>query len=232
MAARSLLIALSLLASGCSYGLFQTGHTQPTGTFSGSIAVTAISNELSQSNGRGIQTNTAVEPALRVGVSDQLDVGLSGFLMSGARADVKYNLMPPDAPLAIAPRVGAGYQFSYEVAMAQAGAIVSYRVGTAVEPYLGVAFANHWINGYPAIEDPLPPGKTEVGRSYSGDGLLQTHLGLAIGAGPNAAFLLELGRHWRMQDDAGDHYRFVSTNVYGLALRIGPGTPGGVQRTE
>ncbi|HVJ19891.1 MAG TPA: hypothetical protein VM686_30965, partial [Polyangiaceae bacterium] len=63
MAGRSALIALGLLASSCSYGLFQTGHTQAPGTFSGSIAVTAINNELSDSNGRGIETNTAAEPA-------------------------------------------------------------------------------------------------------------------------------------------------------------------------
>jgi len=213
---------LPYLACGCSFGAFQTAHTQAPASVSFTPGIANIWNGLDKQAGRGLETNIGGQLGARVGIAPRLDVGVGTFLYSGAKADVKVNLLEPHQRLAIAPRLGAGYRFERRVAMAEGGAIVSYRFLGGHEPYLGLSFANHWIE--PQLTTaPVPPNA--VGRRGTGDGLLQLNLGIEIPITRHSAMLLEYGHWFPLNDDPGDFYAFVPTNIAGIALRIGSVQP-------
>jgi hypothetical protein len=214
---------LALVASSttaCSYGLFQTAHTQPPGTVSATFGVTTVSNEIAEESGRNAFTNLGFEPSARVGLGRQLDVGVGGFFLSGGRADVKYDLLGPDEPLAIAPRFGVGYQVNYAIFMAEIGVLESYRVTRWFEPYGGLTLADHWIGDYDAPDSP-PAGKTFADRTYSGDGLLKANLGVAFMPSSAVTLMLEYGHWFFLFDDPGDFYSFLPTDIFGAAIRFG-----------
>ena len=136
----------------------------------------------------------------------------------GVKMDAKVNLLHPLQRLAVAPRLGAGFGLGRKVWMVEGGAIASYRVSDWFEPYLGLTFANHWI----AREPPpimLPPNV--VARTGTGDGLLQLSLGVELVAARHFAVLAEYGHWFVLNNDPGDFYRFLPTNIAGLAVRIG-----------
>jgi hypothetical protein len=164
-------------------------------------------------------TNLGAQLGGRVGITKQVDAGAGTFLFSGVKADVKVNLLERHRRLAIAPRLGGGYRFNRSVSMLEGGAIASYRLAERFEPYLGLTFANHWIEqGDPPVQ-PLPPNA--VGPRGTGDGLLQLNLGLELMLSDHVALLGEYG-HWvPLNNDPGDFYTFVPTNIAGLALRVG-----------
>lgn len=93
--------ALTAALSGCpSPSLYTTPRTIPTGTFQHTIAAEGIGV---------IGSSTAVLPTLptyqlRIGVHDQLDIGVRVANMTGLGADVKWNfLRTPGFDLAIDP---------------------------------------------------------------------------------------------------------------------------------
>jgi hypothetical protein len=206
------------VTSGCSFGAFQTAHTQAPATLSVTPGIARAFNRIDDQNGRGGETNLGAQLGLRVGITKHLDVGLGSFLGGGAKADAKFNLLAPHQRLAIAPRLGAGYRWGRSVGMLEGGAIASYRVFDRFEPYLGLSFANHWIAPEPPT-GPLPPNV--VGRSGSGDGLVQLSLGAELMLSSHVALLGEYGHWFPIQDDPGDFYRFIPTTIAGVALRIG-----------
>ena len=83
---------------------------------------------------------------------------------------------------------------------------------------MGLTFANHWIEPGPP-PGPLPPNV--VGHRGSGDGLLQLNLGIELMLSDHVALLGEYGHWFPLNDDPGDFYAFVPTNIAGFALRIG-----------
>lgn len=203
---------------GCSFGLFQTAHTQPPGTVSATLGATRISNELDGLAGRDELTQLGAEVSARVGLTRRLELGLGSFFQSGARASAKLNVLDPTSPFALAPRAGVGYAHRYGVVMAEGGAIASYRFFDRLEPYVGLTFANHWITNYPP--PPVVPPNLAPG-SGSGDALLQGALGLEAALGDHVALLAEYGHWFVLTNDPGDFYAFVPTNVLGIALRVG-----------
>jgi hypothetical protein len=212
-------LCLAPCVSGCSFGLFQTAHTQPPGTVSGTVGATYLTNELDDVAGRSEITRMGAEVGARVGVTRRLELGVGTFFLSGARANAKVNLLDPTGPFALSPRAGVGYQHRYGVLMAEAGAIASYRFFDVVEPYFGLTFANHWISRYsppPVVPPNLAPG------TGTGDGLLQGALGVEVAAGPYVGFIAEYGHWFVLNDDPADFYAFVPTNIVGVALRVGP----------
>lgn len=206
------------LACGCSFGAFQTAHTQAPATVSITPGVAQVFNRIDDQEGRSMLTNWGAQLGGRVGITERVDAGLGSFLFSGVKADVKVNLLERHQKLAIAPRLGAGYRFGRGVGMVEGGAIASYRFFNRFEPYLGLTFANHWIEPEPP-PGPLPPNV--VGHRGAGDGLLQLNLGLELLVSDHVAVLGEYG-HWSpLNNDPGDFYAFVPTNIAGIALRIG-----------
>ncbi|HEX2870962.1 MAG TPA: hypothetical protein VHP33_06895 [Polyangiaceae bacterium] len=206
------------LTSGCSFGMFQTAHTQAPGTVSVTPGVAQVFNRLDDESGRGVLTNLGAQLGGRLGISKRVDAGLGSFMAYGMKADVKVNLLEPSQKLAIAPRVGAGFRWERSVRMLEAGAIASYRLADKFEPYVGLTFANHWIE--PEKPDgPLPANA--VTRREMGDGLLQLNLGFEVRVSEHVAFLGEYGHWFPMNNDPGDFYAFVPTNVAGVALRFG-----------
>lgn len=205
------------LTSGCSFGMFQTAHTQAPGTVSVTPGVAQVFNRLDDESGRDMLTNVGAQLGGRLGISKRVDAGLGSFMAYGMKADVKVNLLERSQKFALAPRLGAGFRLERSVRMLEAGAIASYRLGD-VEPYLGLTFANHWIEP----EKPggqLPPNA--VTRREVGDGLLQLNLGFEVRVSEHVAFLGEYGHWFPMNNDPGDFYAFVPTNVGGIALRFG-----------
>ena len=206
------------LASGCSFGAFQTAHTQAPASVSITPGVAQVFNRIDNQHGRDLTTNVGAQLGGRVGITNRVDAGLGTFMFSGVKADLKVNLLERHQRLAIAPRVGAGFRWQRSVAMLEGGAIASYRLSDGFEPYLGLTFANHWIEPKPPVQ-PLPPNV--VGRRGTGDGLLQLSLGVELKLSDHVAILGEYGHWFPLNNDPGDFYTFVPTNIAGLALRIG-----------
>lgn len=214
----SAIMGSSLLAVGCSFGTFQTGHTQAPGTLSATTGMTLVSNSLDGEAGRGGVTNVGAQFSGRLGLARHVDLGLGTFMLTGLRTDVKVNLLDPSAKLAIAPRLGAGLRFGREVRMLEAGAITSYALARSFEPYFGLSFANHWIE--PEAPTYTLPANLAPSRR-TGDGLLQLSLGFEAVLSDHSALLAEFQHWFPLNDNPGDFYRFVPTNVFGIALRFG-----------
>ncbi len=219
MSSRGLFVLGAVFVSGCSFGSFQTAHTQAPATLSVTPGVAQVFNRIDDQQGRGGVINTGAQLGARVGITQRLDAGIGSFLLTGVKLDAKVNVLDPHEKFALAPRLGVGGRLSgREVWMVEGGAISSYRVSDSFEPYLGLTFANHWLAPEP------PPGmlpSNVVGKSGSGDGLLQLNLGVELKLSNHVALLAEYGHWFVLQDDPGDFYRFLPTNIAGIALRIG-----------
>lgn len=205
------------LASGCSFGSFQTAHTQLPGTVSITPGVTYVSNRIDHEQGRSAMTNSTAQLGGRAGLTERIDVGVGSFLQTGLKGDVKMNVLSPRAKLALAPRLGAGYRFGREIAMAEGGAITSYRLVQGLEPYVGLSFANHWIGADPSV---APPPNAVPARG-TGDGLLQLSIGVELLQSSHFAILAEYGHWFPLNNDPGDFYRFLPSNIFGIAVRVG-----------
>lgn len=207
-----------LLLSGCSFGSFQTAHTQAPATVSVTPGVAQVFNRIDDQSGRSAATNLGAQVGGRLGILSRVDAGLGSYLLGGVKADVKVNLLDPQQRLALAPRLGAGYRWAgRQVGMLEGGAIGSYRF-ERLEPYLGLTFANHWIDPTPP-PGMLPPNLAK--RRGTGDGLLQLSLGVELGLSEHVALLGEYGHWFPLNNDPGNFYAFVPTNIAGVALRVG-----------
>ena len=217
---RALACSLVFALSSCSFGLFQTAHTAPPGRIRGSAGLSYVTNSVvtrpSQPNPL---LNLGAEAALRVGLTQHLDIGVGSFELAGAALDAKYNLLRPDQDFALAPRAGVAYGFNYETFRAEVGGVVSYRLSRLVEPYLGLTFANYWIGDYTPPDAPAPPGWHFARRKGTGDGVLELNVGVELPS-KHFATLLEYGHWFVLQDDPGDFYHFVPTNIVGVAVRF------------
>lgn len=206
------------LTCGCSFGMFQTAHTQAPGTVSVTPGVAQVFNRIDDQAGRSTITNLGAQLGGRVGLGKRVDAGLGSFFGYGAKVDVKVNVLDPRQRLALAPRLGAGYRWERNVGLLEGGAIASYRFADHFEPYLGLTYANHWIE---PEQPPGPPVPNLAARRGTGDGLLQLNLGVEIGLSEHVALLGEYGHWFPLNNDPGDFYAFIPTNVAGIALRFG-----------
>jgi outer membrane protein W len=134
-------------------------------------------------------------------------------------------LIAPAAAFALAPRlrVGGGTSPSGELWLAETGVIASYRVVGQFEPYIALGFANYWIN-YHDLEVrsatvPRGPNQQLAARRGYGDGLLQGTIGFDSGFTEHWGVVTEL-RYWLpLQNDPGDRYRFVDSQIFAFAVR-------------
>ena len=215
---KPILLSVCALTSACSFASFQTAHTQAPGTVSVTPGVARIYNRIDDVSGRDASTNIGAQLGGRVGITPRVDAGLGTFMRSGVKADLKVNLLAPHQRLALAPRLGAGYRWEREVGLLEAGAIASYRCFARLEPYAGLTFANHWIEAVPPSTS-LPANV--VGGRGTGDGLLQLNVGVQLVVSDHVALLGEYGHWFPLNDDPGDFYAFVPTDIVGFAMRIG-----------
>jgi len=207
---------------GCSTNLFQTAHTTPPGRVRGNVGLSYLANRVTaeqRRSGPNPFVSVAGQAGLRVGLTEHLDLGLGSFEIEGAALDAKYNLFDHDRAWALAPRVGAAYGLNYRTFRAEAGGIASYRASRLVEPYVGLTFANYWIGKYTRPSEPAPAGSHYAQRRGSGDGVLELNFGVELPS-KHYATLLEFSHWFVLQDDPGDFYRFVPTNLVGVAMRF------------
>lgn len=204
-----------------SYALMQTAHTVPAKHVELRAGLARVFNAQDGQAGRDMVTNTTPEPALRVGLSDFLDVGVAPWLGSGVGFDAKLNLLEPSARFALAPRLAAGYAFGSEQQAIgiEAGLIGSYRLAERFEPYVGLSFADHWFS--PRNVDPetqLAPNQRFAARRGYGDGLVKVALGAETRIVPGWRALLEYDHWFPAQDDPGDGYSLLSNDVVALSI--------------
>ena len=85
----------AILLSGCSFGTFQTAHTQAPATVSVTPGITRVFNGIDDEQGRGLSTNVGAQLGGRVGLTERLDAGVGTFLATGVKLDAKLNLLDP-----------------------------------------------------------------------------------------------------------------------------------------
>jgi hypothetical protein len=210
-------------APGCGYAVFQTAHTEAPGAVSVSAGLSTVSNELDDDPGAGrsVLTNLAGDSSVRVGITDQLDVGVAPFFVFGLRADAKLNLFDNAQPYALAPRLGVGYSaLDGSTYLAFAGLIGSYRLGGWFEPYVSATLADYWVYLDDPFQPTLAPNERLAEREHTGNGLLQLALGAELSASKSVSFLFEYGRWLPIWNDPGDSYKFVENSLAGAALRV------------
>lgn len=218
-----LLIACALLAltSGCltSHGLLQTAHTEPPRELRFNAGAAGVINENASAAGRDFTTNTTPEPSMRLGLTEQMDAGLSPWLVTGAILDAKVNLLNNLDRAALAPRMAAGYAFGDRSAFGlELGVIASYLLDDGIEPYAGLHFANHWFAANNHAEPSTLRANQQLAplRGY-GDGLVKAAFGIDVRLTYGLHLLLEYA-HWiPANNDPGDGYRFVTNDILALS---------------
>lgn len=214
--------ALSLSLSACGFGLLQTAKTLPPGsaalTFGGGLVHNEIVEEVRE--GSGLPFAGFVDLNVRAGLAQQLDMGI-GFFGLGGRLDAKYNLVDSKERLALSPRIGTGYlaMGHSSIFTAHVGGLASYDVTPWFTPYGGVSFANYWTSHTPDLPPKLGPNERLVDRSGYGDGMVQLQAGAAFGVAGGSQVFVEYGRAIPAQNDLGDNYSFVASNVFVLGFQ-------------
>jgi len=213
-------------ATGCltSHGLLQTAHTQPPGSVRAKIGAARLQNEIDDQGGRGPQTNTTAEAGVRLGVTDFLDLGLAPLLGAGAALDAKADLLDNTLPGALAPRLSVGHARESERSAwaAEAGLIGSYRCLGRVEPYAALNFANYWISRDQSLTERwLEDNQTLAERRGYGDGLVNASLGADLRVTGWLSAVAEYSHWFTAQNDPGDGYAFLPSDIFALALSFG-----------
>ena len=212
---------LAVATAGCSMGQFQTARTLPVGTFRNSTAIYVAANELIEERSFHPLTNIQSHVELRAGVHERVDVGVQWFAFSGAKADVKVNVMPPDHDFALAFQAGFGgaasvNDESYFLHL-PVNLLASYRLPFEISPYVGLGYGFYWIMGRePGYQLPA----NVMPRDGWGDGLLRTTVGCEFAITELVALLVEYDYLHQVVDDRGDFYAFVDTHLAGLAVQF------------
>jgi hypothetical protein len=216
---RGALFGLLLATSGCGgYGLMQTAHTEPPGKGAAAFGLNGVSNKLSGVAGRTTLDAVSLQAAPRIGLAPHVDIGLQPWMYMGGRADVKVDVLAPHERLAVAPRAGAGFAVGSETRtlMGMAGAILSYRATPGFEPYLAATYADNWITR-PKLDVTPASGESLAPRANTGDGLVQLTVGFEW-SGRSAGFLAEYNLWFPVNNDPGDGYAFVPTEVFSIGF--------------
>lgn len=213
------LVLLPFAALGCNAGLgvAQTAKTVDSGGARMSVGFSGAFNEYDRERGGPGLANFSFEPAWRVGLGRQTDLGFGPWLAYGMQLDVKHELTPRAKPYGVALRGGfgasAGSPTSYSGLL---GAIGSYELASGVAPYASVAFRNFWF--YEGHRRPAPTdGSRWAERNGWGDGLLQMTAGFRFGRG-RSAFYLEYARWQPVQNDPGDFFKLAASHVFSFTV--------------
>jgi len=210
--------ALPLVLFGCNAGLgvAQTAKTVDPNAGRMTIGLSVMRNEYDAERKGPNVNNYSAEPGFRIGVAKKTDIGFGPWLGLGAQLDVKHELTPRERPYGLAIRGGGGGATgstnAYSVFV---GVIASYAIAPWFTPYGGATFRNFW---FVSSNPPDPPdGSRWASRRGYGDGLLHLTVGLRLGE-QSGAMYLEYSRWLPMQNDDGDFYRLVPTNIFSFTV--------------
>ncbi len=215
-------VLLASMTLGCGHAVLQTAHTEPKGTAAVTLAAAAAFNALDEEAQRNLTTNAVGETTLRVGITDNVDVGIGGYFFPGFQADVKVNVFNRHRRHALAPRLGGGCSNNVGdlTYLSYGGVIGSYRVAEFFEPYLALTLSDQWVR----LSDPAPadlaPNEELAPRHGTGNGMLRATLGAQLNTSQRFGFLLEYGRWEPLWNDPGDGYKFLRNNIVAIGFRI------------
>jgi hypothetical protein len=216
------LLSLLLLAAGCTSGLgqLQTARTLPPGEFRQTISTGLDRNFMVGTRGT-LPGNIILQYAARIGVHDNVDMGVKMFFGLGALVDAKVRVINRER-LALSLLGGAGGAHDYysgaSLVHAPVLMLASYRVVDGFTPYAGAGYGTFWIFNYGSYAY-VPPGSTPAPRAWHGDGVMMLHVGCEIGFFRRAnilrsALLLEYGYLRPIVEDPGDHYEFATNHLF------------------
>lgn len=215
-------LALLLTFAGCTSGLgqLQTAQTLPPGEFRQSISAGLDRNFMVGTRGT-MPGNLILQYAARIGVDDNVDMGVKMFFGLGALVDAKVRVINRERlALSLLGGAGAAYDLSSGgyVLHAPVLMLASYRVVDGFTPYGGAGYGAFWIFNYGSYAY-VPPGSTPAPRAWHGDGVMMLHVGCEIGFFRRAnilrsALLLEYGYLRPIVEDPGDHYEFAANHLF------------------
>jgi len=209
--------------SGCAANLLQSARPVEKGKTEFFIAPAVSYNGLVKERGLVVD-NAALQLGMRLGVKDNVDIGVRSFLGLGALLEGKYNFMPQESPWALSLRAGFGggsYGYGERLWHAPLGVLASYDHG-ALTPYGGVTYGAYWIYG--REPNSIDPDLTYAPRKGHGDGLLHLTGGLKWMFASWVGLVIDYTGLVPVVNDPGDFYRFKTTHqaALGLVFVAGP----------
>lgn len=135
------LVGAMALLSGCAIATLQTANTLP----KGDVSITAASFGIgSSSTGVAYSEGAAPQLMLRMGVNENMDIGIQTFALGGY-VDLKYALVQDkEGGAALAVIGGLGYsQLGVSILALDAGGIFSIKLGSFLAPYVA-AKVRYW----------------------------------------------------------------------------------------
>jgi opacity protein-like surface antigen len=221
---RARLLLLSVLIGGCGVGALQTAKTTAQGSVDFTFAGGYVYNEMVDERGNA-PTNFPQHIGVRYGVTEQMDVGGGLFLLAGAVADVKYNLVHNRSPLAVSVQGGLGAAANIDPHDSVDGWLLhvpvtvraSYRLWDRLTPYAGLGYGFCWIFDRSADTQ---PGERYADRAGHGDGLLMVTAGLELALTRRFAVLVEYDLWTPVVDDPGDFYAFSDNHMAFVGFRF------------
>jgi hypothetical protein len=204
--------------------LLQTGRTLPKGQTN-----LTVGNEISER--QDVANDSAqlgMDLGFRGGVTDNIEVGLQGLLLAGAKANVKVAFLPRESPWAVAA-IGSfgtaspvGYSSSFSSADAiidaEAGGVVSYHGASGFVPYIGARWVNFWLIN-PYVAPPTDPTLMRPGIAGYGNGAFVPTIGFKIGT-PRGGVYLEYQYIVPVTSDPGDGWAWTGTHLFEIVAYI------------
>jgi hypothetical protein len=219
-----LVLAAAVSLTGCGYGQFQTARTTPPGQVYVTAAQLYVTNK--NSDQRVWLYEVPQEVDVRVGLSEQVDIGAKLFFLSGLLVDTKVNLVADQSAFAFALHGGLGAARIYTGSESDSagvihlpiGAIASYRLFGQLSPYVGFDYGFYWIFGRQL--EYRDPKKVYAKRAGYGDGLGRVSVGIEWEVSKPLAFVFEYDLLLPLIDDPGDNFAFITNHIVGFGIRF------------
>jgi hypothetical protein len=216
-------VSVCALLCGCGYGHLQSAKTTPKGHLDAVLGGGVTYNKTIKERDFSI-TNLPLMVNARLGILDQMDIGLRMYMMAGLMADVKYNFMPHKHPLAVSVQGGVGMAkdiISEGVKEAwnlqlPVFAHLSYTVKNIFTPYASLGYSIFWIFGRKGPD----PNMDYVDQKGYGDGMLMAGAGFEVRFNDHFSMALEYNYWHPLQDDPGDKFSFVPNHIVVLGIMV------------
>lgn len=213
----ALLLTLTLAASsGCGLGLLQTAKTTPKGQVDVTLGSGYIENDLNEARGGISLSNLPPVVNVRVGITDQVDVGARMLFVTGLLADAKVNLLPAASSWALSLQGGVGGALDLggdalgKVLHVPLSVLASYTIIPQITPYGAVGYGTFWIFGR---DEDRQEDVTYAEREGHGDGVVQLTAGVQLAnARQSVALCLEYNYWHPVLNDPGDFYELVASH--------------------
>lgn len=216
----------ALILTACGYGSLQTAKTLPKGEVRLAFGENYVGSTVRPVSFYSFPGDLA----LRVGLHERVDMGITALMMGGAFVDAKVNAMPPDNPFALAFSLGFGGAVDPFLAAswllhAPLHIHASYTFLKCLTPYAMVGYDTYWVFGRPKPDFGEDTGDPEVARAGYGDGLLRVTGGLEWQVTDLVGLYLEYSYHHPVVDDPGDRFAFFPYHTAGIGISFTFGAP-------